>query len=146
MYPYLRSGLGRAERERLLDEEAERLGFIFRPWRRSFSMCAPWGVIYLAPGVPPPVKAHELTHARRMGRWPWLWTLLYLLSPWRRQREEVEAEAMEAAFYYRWVGRGNLEDYIHAPTLGTWRAPHFMGGDREELLEAVAETALRLLA
>jgi hypothetical protein len=149
-FPYLQRGLTRSERDDLLEAEAESLGFVFLPWKRSFSITLPWGVIYLSRPAALHVKAHELVHARRMGRgWRrWWWAFLYLLLPSSRQREEVEAEGMEAAFYTRWVEAPDygVGAYISAPALGTWKLPYLMGGDREALIVEATEIAADLLA
>ena len=160
MYPYLRRGLPKTERDRLLDSEARRLGYRFSTWPRGWfwsllsgggkrSMCTPWGVLYLSDPARLHVKAHELRHAQQVGQglWPWFWGLMYILLPWVRRWMETDAEAMEAAFYCRWVGAPDsaVGDYIHAPSLGSWGPPYFMGGRRVEMLVDCQERALEIL-
>lgn len=147
--PYLAPGLDKGKREDLLDEEAAVLGFRFVQGKHpTRSMTTPWGTIYMARPGALHVKAHELQHARDMGLFPWLWTAWYFLWPWHRRAAEVRAEAMEAAFYVRWVGVPDerVRDYLDGGNLGGWRAPYWMGGDPAGLVEEALELAVKILS
>jgi hypothetical protein len=147
--PYLARGLTRGEREDLLDEEAAVLGFVFaKSSSPTRSMTTPWGTIYMARPGALHVKAHELQHARDMGLFPWAWSLWYLAWPWHRRAAEVRAEAVEAAFYVRWVGVGDdmVENYLHATNLGGWRNPYWMGGNPAVLRGEALRLAREILA
>jgi len=121
---------------------------------KTLSVTLPWRTIWIARNVWPDlewrtaVAAHELRHADRAEAFtggPWFWTAWYLISPWARRLEELEAEAAEAVMRTRLRPGLSLEAALSAENLGGWRAPYFMGGDPTELRRLALEAARRQL-
>lgn len=154
--PWLAPGLSPVGRAALLYDHADDAGVEVRHKRGGRSWSAPWGTVYLGLTADTPVTvesgvlAHELRHAAQQGRgWrAWWWALCYLVSPWRRRRVEVEAEAEECAAWLAMTpgpvdfARARMIADQTARALGGWRWPHMTGGSRGELLDRVADLAV----
>lgn len=147
---FLQRGITSAHRGALLSDEYRERGWKLKPREGDRSITTPWGVVYLSiDSGDLHVIAHELVHIRQMGGHPWLWTLRYLLDPWFRARAEIEAEAMEAAFWVRWKGKPDTDvaKHIHAPYFGRWGRPYFfLFSNRDKMMAECARQAAILLA
>lgn len=158
--PWLADGVGLVARASLLYDHADAIGVEVRHKRGGRSWTAPWGTVYIGITDDTPVTveaavlAHELRHARQMGRgWrAWWWVARYLALPSHRRRVEVEAEAEECAVWGALAYRAATPDALmavaegSAASLGGWRWPHLTGGGRAKLLAEVATLAAGYLA